>query len=68
MILYILKMNLILEIAENKKSSNNIQIIGGLIWENLGPSWVFIVATLVDLLIRLPLLITVPETLKKNEE
>jgi MFS family permease len=42
-------------------------IIGGLIWENLGPSWVFMVATLVDLLIRLPLLITVPETLKKTK-
>lgn len=40
-------------------------IIGGLIWENLGPEWVFIVITGIDLLIRTPLLFTVPETLKK---
>lgn len=40
-------------------------IIGGLIWEHLGPEWVFIIPTLIDLFIRLPLLSTVPETLKK---
>ncbi len=40
-------------------------IIGGLIWENLGPEWVFITITAIDLLIRTPLLYTVPETLKK---
>ena len=30
-------------------------IIGGLIWEHLGPGWVFIIPTLIDLFIRLPL-------------
>ena len=38
-------------------------IIGGLIWEQMGPEWVFIIPTLIELAIRLPLLYTVPETL-----
>lgn len=42
-------------------------IIGGLIWENLGPEWVFIVITAMDLLIRTPLLYMVPETLNNRE-
>jgi DHA1 family multidrug resistance protein-like MFS transporter len=42
-------------------------IIGGLIWENLGPEWVFIVITAMDLLIRTPLLYMVPETLNYRE-
>ena len=40
-------------------------IIGGLIWENFGPECVFITVTAIDLLIRTPLLYTIPETLKK---
>lgn len=40
-------------------------IIGGIIWEHLGPGWVFIIPTLIDVFLRLPLLYTVPETLKK---
>lgn len=39
-------------------------IIGGFIWEKLSPQWIFILPTLIDLFIRLPLLYTVPETLK----
>ncbi len=42
-------------------------IIGGLIWEHLGPHWVFIIPTFIDLFIRLPLLYTVPETLNRKE-
>jgi MFS family permease len=38
-------------------------VIGGLIWEHMGPEWVFIIPTLIELTIRLPLLYTVPETL-----
>ena len=38
-------------------------IIGGLIWERLGPEWVFIAITVIDLLVRTPLLYSVPETL-----
>jgi len=41
-------------------------IIGGLIWEHLGPGWVFIIPTLIDLCLRLPLIYTVPETLNRK--
>lgn len=43
-------------------------IIGGYIWEHLGPAWVFIIPTLIDLFIVIPLLHTVPETLNRNLE
>ena len=43
-------------------------IIGGLIWENLGPEWVFITITAIDLLIRTPLLYMVPETLHMKRD
>jgi Na+/melibiose symporter-like transporter len=38
-------------------------ILGGLIWRELGPTYVFLVPLAVDLLVRIPLLTTVPETL-----
>jgi MFS family permease len=38
-------------------------IVGGLIWEHVGPEWVFIIPTLIELFVRLPLLHFVPETL-----
>jgi hypothetical protein len=38
-------------------------IIGGLIWRELGPVYVFLVPIALDLLLRAPLLFTVPETL-----
>jgi MFS family permease len=38
-------------------------LIGGLIWDHVGPEYVFIVAIVVDLFIRLPLLSSVRETL-----
>lgn len=38
-------------------------ILAGLIWERLGPGYVFLVPLAVDSLIRIPLLTTVPETL-----
>ncbi|MBD3204734.1 MFS transporter [Candidatus Bathyarchaeota archaeon] len=41
-------------------------IIGGYIWERFGPEWVFISITLIDLLVRLPLLYSVPETLNRK--
>jgi len=41
-------------------------IVGGWIWENLGPMWVFIVPILVEVFIRMPLLTTVPETLHNS--
>jgi MFS family permease len=42
-------------------------IIGGLIWENLGPAYVFLIPVAVDLLVRTPLLVSIPETLIRKE-
>lgn len=39
---------------------------GGYIWEHLGPAWVFMIPTLIDLLVRLPLIYTIPETLHRK--
>jgi MFS family permease len=38
-------------------------VIGGLIWQHVGPQYVFLVAIAIDACIRLPLLATVHETL-----
>jgi MFS family permease len=38
-------------------------LIGGLIWRGLGPAYVFLIPVAVDLLVRIPLLTTIPETL-----
>ncbi|MDH5791208.1 MAG: MFS transporter, partial [Candidatus Bathyarchaeota archaeon] len=43
-------------------------IIGGLVWENLGPVWVFIIPIIIDLFVRMPLLSTVPETLNRDRQ
>lgn len=42
-------------------------IIGGYMWTYLGPQTPFIVALIIDLFIRLPLIYMTPETLKKEE-
>jgi len=41
-------------------------IVGGLVWEGLGPGWVFLIPVIIDIFIRMPLLSTVPETLKRD--
>jgi MFS family permease len=41
-------------------------ILGGLIWREWGPMYVFLIPIALDLLLRVPLLATVPETLKSN--
>ena len=40
-------------------------ILGGLIWDNLNPVYVFLIPIAVDLLLKLPLLATIPETLNE---
>ena len=40
-------------------------IIGGLIWRELGAVYVFLIPIALDLLLRVPLLSTVPETLRR---
>jgi MFS family permease len=37
--------------------------VGGLIYDSLGPQYVFLIFVALDLLIRFPLLISMPETL-----
>jgi len=41
-------------------------IVGGLLWTYIDPSVPFIIPVLVDLLIRMPILATIPETLKRS--
>ncbi len=38
-------------------------ILGGLIWDNWNPIYVFLIPLAVDLLLKIPLLATIPETL-----
>ena len=40
-------------------------ILGGLIWNHLNPIYVFLIPIGVDLLLKIPLLATIPETLSK---
>jgi len=42
-------------------------VAGGFIWEQLGPQYVFVAATAVDLLLIVPLLYSIPETLQRTE-
>ena len=41
-------------------------LIGGLVWRNVGPAYVFLIPILVDLFLRIPLLTTIPETLDRG--
>jgi MFS family permease len=41
-------------------------ILGGIIWRELGPIYVFLIPLGVDLMLRIPMLITIPETLKSR--
>jgi MFS family permease len=41
-------------------------LLAGLIWDKIGPQYVFITFIALDLLIRMPLLISMPETLKSR--
>lgn len=38
-------------------------LLGGLVWRELGPAYVFLIPLAVDLLLKIPLLTTIPETL-----
>jgi len=40
--------------------------IGGLIWREVGPAYVFLIPIAFDLFLRIPLLITIPETLDRE--
>jgi MFS family permease len=40
--------------------------IGGLIWQQVGPLYVFLIPLVIDLALRVPLLTTIPETLRAD--
>jgi hypothetical protein len=40
-----------------------LALLAGVIWDQVGPQYVFVGFVLVDVLIRMPLLISLPETL-----
>ncbi len=42
-------------------------LLGGYIYENINPALVFLIPIAVDLLIRMPILTTVPDTLKRQQ-
>ena len=42
-------------------------LLGGYIYENIDPALVFLIPLVVDLLIRMPILTTVPDTLKRQQ-
>ena len=37
---------------------------GGFIWENFGPSYIFLLPIFIDLIVRIPIISSIPETLK----
>ena len=41
-----------------------LAIIGGMIWDRMGPQYVFLAFIVIDLVVRTPLLISMPETLR----
>ena len=41
-------------------------LIGGYIYENIDPNLVFIIPIFIDALVRMPLLNTIPDTLKRQ--
>ncbi len=43
-------------------------VVGGYLWEGLGPKTVFMTAVLVDLLVAVPLILALPETLKMETQ
>jgi hypothetical protein len=40
-----------------------LALCAGLIWDGIGPQFIFLLYVAIDLLVRLPLLIAIPETL-----
>ncbi len=44
-----------------------LTLVSGLVWDHLGGQWVFLLVTGIDLLVRMPLLAGMPETLGNEE-
>jgi hypothetical protein len=43
-----------------------LAILGGIIWDKLGPQYAFIIFIVLDLVIRIPLFLSMPETLHSS--
>ncbi len=41
-----------------------LTLVSGIIWDRVGPEYVFLVFVALDLVVRMPLLISMPETLR----
>jgi len=50
--------------ATHMVSSAVLALTAGVVWDTIGPQYIFLSFVAVDLLIRLPLLVSVPETLR----
>ncbi len=44
-------------------SAAGMALVGGLIWDKIGPQYVFVIYVGIDLILRIPLLLSMPETL-----
>ncbi len=49
-------------------ASISASIMGGFIWDNFGPSYVFLLPVILDLFVRMPVMASIPETLSINLE
>jgi hypothetical protein len=48
--------------------SDSLALRAGIIWDKIGPQYTFIAFVAIDLLIRMPLLISIPETLHAHSK
>jgi len=46
--------------------SGLMALSAGLVWDKVGPQYIFIIFVAIDMLVRMPLLISIPETLNKK--
>ena len=46
--------------------SGGLALTAGIIWDTFGPQYIFLAFISIELLIKVPLLITIPETLNKR--
>ena len=43
--------------------SGLVALTAGIIWDRIGPQYLFILSVVIDMVVRMPLLISIPETL-----
>ena len=45
-----------------------LALTAGIIWDTIGPQYLFILTVVIDLVVRMPLLLSIPETLHSHFE